>query len=129
MYNTYMPYQYPQRQEFRQPAMAQPIIPQPNAGFNCIPVTSREAAEVFQVPFDGSTTYFVDTANGKIYAKAFNISNGTAPLVTYSRDAETVSVTPEYATVAVVDEIKQSINRLAGELEKIKKGGTTNDTV
>ena len=89
MYPTYIPqYQYPQRQEYRQPM--QPVIPQNNPGFNCLPVTSKAEAEVFQIPFDGSTTYFVDTANGKIYAKTFNASTGAAPLVTFSRDAEVV---------------------------------------
>lgn len=126
MYPTYMPYQYPQRQEFRQPMMAQPIMPQ-NNGFNCIPVTSKAEAEVFQIPFDGSTTYFVDTANGRIYAKTFNAQNGTAPLITFSRDADVVTAAPEYATMDVVEEVKKSINRLAGELEKIKKGGAVNE--
>lgn len=118
--NTYLPqFQYPQRQEQR------PMMPymQQNMGFACVPVTSREAAEVYQIPFDGSTTYFVDTANGKIYAKTFNATNGTAPLVTFSRDAETVVATPEYATVGDVQEIKQTINRLAKELAAVKKGG------
>lgn len=96
---------------------------QQNMGFACVPVTSREAAEVYQIPFDGSTTYFVDTANGKIYAKTFNATNGTAPLITFSRDAETVVATPEYATVGDVQEIKQTINRLAKELAAVKKGG------
>lgn len=125
--NTYLPqYQYPQRQDYR-PMMPQPIMQQAT-GFNCIPVTSREAAEVYQIPFDGSTTYFVDTANGKIYAKTFNAVNGTAPLITFSRDVEVPVVTPEYATMDTVQEIKGTINRLAEELNKLKKGGVNNDT-
>lgn len=128
MYPTYMPQyqQYPQRQEYRQPVMTQPVIPQ-NSGFNCLPVTSKAEAEVFQIPFDGSTTYFVDTANGKIYAKTFNAMTGAAPLITFSRDAETVTATPEYATVEVVEGMKQTINRLAEELDKMKKGKVKKD--
>ena len=123
MYPTYMPYQYPQRQEYRQPM--QPVMPQ-NTGFNCVPVTSRAEAEVFQIPFDGSTTYFVNTANGKIYAKTFNAANGTAPLITFSKDAEQATV-PEYATMEVVTEVKQTINRLAEDLDRLKKGMVNND--
>ena len=124
MYPTYMP-QYPQRQPEYRPVMQQPIMQQP-VGFNCIPVTSREAAEVFQIPFDGSTTYFVDTANGKIYAKTFNAMTGAAPLITFSKDAEQATA-PEYATMEVVTEIKQAINRLAEDLDKLKKGMVKND--
>lgn len=125
MYPTYMPYQYPQRQDYRQPM--QPVIPQNNPGFNCLPVTSRAEAEVFQIPFDGTTTYFVDTANGKIYAKTFNATTGAAPLVTFSRDAEIVAATPEYVTKGTIDEMKQTINRIAEEVDKIKKGKVTKD--
>ena len=125
MYPTYMPYQYPQRQDYRQPM--QPVIPQNNPGFNCLPVTSKAEAEVFQIPFDGSTTYFVDTANGKIYAKTFNATTGAAPLVTFSRDAEVVAATPEYVTKETVDEMKQTINRLAEDLNTLKKGKVKND--
>ena len=105
-YNTYMP-----------PAQAapQPVFPQSNAqnGFMCRPVTSKAEAEVFQIPFDGSTTFFVDTANGKIYSKTFNFANGTAPLVTYIQEAA-VPV-PKYATLedlaALKKELMGGINR------------------
>lgn len=127
MYPTYMPYQqYPQRQDYRQPMMQQPVIPQ-NNGFNCLPVTSKAEAEVFQIPFDGSTTYFVDTANGKIYAKTFNAMTGAAPLISFSRDAETVVAAPEYATVEVVEGMKKTINRLAEDLNSLKKGKVKKD--
>jgi hypothetical protein len=107
-YNQYMP-------QMVQPQMAQPQMQQ-NAqnGFLCRPVTSRAEAEVFQIPFDGSTTYFVDTANGKIYAKTFNFSNGTAPLVTYIPEAAVPA--PKYATL-------DDLNALRNEL----MGGTKHD--
>lgn len=91
-----------------QPQMAQPQMQQ-NAqnGFLCRPVTSRAEAEVFQIPFDGSTTYFVDTANGKIYSKTFNFANGTAPLVTYIQ--ETAVPVTKYATM-------EDLNALRNEL-------------
>lgn len=90
-----------------------------SGGFICRPVTSRAEAEVFQIPFDGSTTYFVDTANGKIYSKTFNFANGTAPLVTYIQEAA-VPV-PQYATV-------EDLNALRDELlSKTKKAVKKND--
>lgn len=119
MYPTYIPqYQYPQRQEYRQP-----IIPQ-NNGFNCLPVTSKAEAEVFQIPFDGSTTYFVDTANGKIYAKTFNASTGAAPLVTFSRDAEVVVRPPQYVTMEDFNALKEEIERLKKPTKKEKQNDT-----
>lgn len=109
MYPTYMPqYQYPARQEYA------PAMPQAN-GFACRPVTSRAEAEVSQIPFDGSTTFFVDMANGKIYAKTFNPNNGTAPLVTFSRDMDVVQA-PQYVTL-------EDFNALKEEIEKLKKPG------
>ena len=116
MYPTYMPYQYPQRQDYRP---IQPVIPQNNPGFNCLPVTSKAEAEVFQIPFDGTTTYFVDTANGKIYAKTFNATTGAAPLVTFSRDAEVVVQPPQYVTMEDFNALKEEIERL--KIKPIKK--------
>ena len=122
MYPTYMPYQYPQRQDYRQPM--QPVIPQNNPGFNCLPVTSKAEAEVFQIPFDGTTTYFVDTANGKIYAKTFNATTGAAPLVTFSRDAEVVVRPPQYVTMEDFNALKEEIERLKKPTKKEKQNDT-----
>ena len=93
------------------PQTAQPSVSAPQ-GFSCRPVTSRAEAEVFQIPFDGSTTYFVDTANGKIYAKTFNFNDGTAPLVTFVR--ETAAPAVQYATV-------DDLNALRAEIAALKK--------
>lgn len=123
MYPTYMPQQYPQRQqEYRpmMPIMTQPVVPQSN-GFNCLPVTSKAEAEVCQIPFDGTTTYFVDTANGKIYAKTFNANTGAAPLVTFSRDAEVVVQPPQYVTMEDFNALKEEIERLKKPIKKEKK--------
>ena len=103
-YNTYMPPMVQQpAQQVAFPAQ------QSNAqnGFMCRPVTSKAEAEVFQIPFDGSTTYFVDTANGKIYSKTFNFANGTAPLVTYIQEAA-VPV-PKFATVEDLEALKKEL--------------------
>ena len=92
--NTYMP-----TMPVQAPQSVSPVQPMNNAAptLRCIPVTSRSEAESFQIPFDGSTTYFADTSNGKIYSKTFNFNNGTAPIVTYIR--ETDVPVPQYATI------------------------------
>lgn len=69
-------------------------------------VTSREEVAAAQIPFDGSTAYFADTSNGKIYTKTFDFNTGTAPIVTYTREQE---VRVQYATV-------EDLNRLRDEL-------------
>lgn len=89
------------------------------SGFLCRPVTSKAQAEVEQIPFDGSTTYFVDTANGKIYAKTFNFSNGTAPLVTYIREEEKPVV--QYAPADAVEALRAEVASLKEEIESMKK--------
>lgn len=89
------------------------------SGFSCRPVTSRAEAEVYQIPFDGTTTYFVDTANGKIYSKTFNFADGTAPLVTYIREDSTPS--PQYVTADMVDALRGEIDNLKNEIESLKK--------
>lgn len=92
------------------PSMPPAQPQQPQGGQNVRFVTSREQADVFQIPFDGSTTYFVDTSNGKIYTKAFDFNTGMAPIVTYSREQE---VRVQYATI-------EDINALRAEIEAIK---------
>ena len=73
-------------------------------------VTSREEVAAAQIPFDGSTTYFADTSNGKIYAKTFDPGTGTAPIVTYVREAES---TARYLTSedvpAIVDKVMERL--------------------
>lgn len=89
------------------------------SGFVCRPVTSKAEAEVFQIPFDGSTTYFVDTANGKIYSKTFNFANGTAPLMTYIRESD--APVPQYASIDIVDGLRGEIDSIKADIESLKK--------
>lgn len=100
-YAPQMPVQGPQS------VSAFPVANNNPGGFLCRPVTSRAEAEVFQIPFDGSTTYFVDTANGKIYSKTFNFSNGTAPLVTYIQEAAVPA--PQYATIDDLNALREEL--------------------
>lgn len=103
MYQTYMPQQYqPYQNQMRQDFMIQQqpqsiLSLQQTGGVTIRLVASRAEAEAFQIPFDGSTHFFYDTSSGKLYAKTFNAMNGTAPLVTFSRE-EGVQ-TPRYVTL------------------------------
>ena len=89
-------------------------------GFACRPVTSKAEAETAQVPFDGSTTYFVDTSSGEIYAKTFNFNTGAAPIVTYIPEPITPPV--QYATV-------DDLNALREEFMKARKAARKSESV
>ena len=73
-------------------------------------VASKAEVVAAQIPFDGNDYYFRDTANGKIYVKAFNPMDGTAPIITYSREAKTQV---QYATL-------EDIKGLRAEIEALK---------
>lgn len=103
---------YPQPQNV---APAQPVGQ--GQGFLCRPVTSKAEAIAAQIPFDGSTSYFVDTSNGNIYAKTFSFQDGSAPIVTYVRETEQ---TIQYATI-------DDLNALREELLKPRKAAKKDD--
>ena len=118
-WNGYNPAYMPQM-----PVQAPQGVPQtqvannPTPVLRCIPVTSKAEVEGFQIPFDGSTTYFTDTSNGKIYTKTFNFNNGTAPIVTYIRESD--GPVPQYATI-------DDLNALREELMSKRKAVKKND--
>ena len=107
-YPTFFPAQPPQA-AFSAPGGNNPT------GFVCRPVAARIEAETAQIPFDGSTTYFVDTGSGKIYAKTFDFSTGTAPLITYVRE-QSESQKPKYATVEELAAFRAELDKLRDEL-------------
>lgn len=109
-YIPQMPVQAPQSAPLSQGINNSP------AGFRCLPVTSQAQAETAQIPFDGSTTYFVDTSNGKIYAKTFDFNTGAAPLVAYVREQEAPAV--QYATL---DDLRALRDELLAKPKKAVK--------
>lgn len=90
----------------------------PRQGFMCIPVTCREQVVATQIPFDGSTTFFVDTAAGMIYAKAFDPNTGMAPIQEYVR-VEHTQVQPEFVPMGMFKE-------LLAKVEQLEKGVMVN---
>lgn len=110
-----------------QPMQTPPVqnnVPAPiQNGFSCRPVTSKEEAVAFQIPFDGSTTYFVNTANGEIYAKAYNFSNGSAPIETYvkkpsaEQPVQAAPAIPDYSPM--FNELGKRLDYVAGQVNEI----------
>ena len=118
-----MPPQMPQ-QNVQQPSTSQNIPAVPNASAMRL-VASKAEVIAAQIPFDGSTYYFLDTSNGKIYAKTFNFSDGTAPIVTYSREVEQQI---QYATLEDINALKAEIESLkAAKPERTVKAAKKND--
>ena len=64
-----------------------------------------------QIPFDGSTTFFVDTAAGMIYAKTFDLNTGAAPLQEYGR-VEHTQVQPEFVPMTMIKELLAKVDQL-----------------
>lgn len=83
----------------------------PRQGFMCIPVTCREQVVATQIPFDGSTTFFVDTAAGVIYAKTFDLNTGAAPIQEYVR-VEHTQVQPEFVPMPMFKELLEKVEQL-----------------
>ena len=83
----------------------------PRQGFMCIPVTCREQVVATQIPFDGSTTFFVDTAAGMIYAKTFDLNTGAAPIQEYVR-VEHTQVQPEFVPMTMFRELLAKVEQL-----------------
>jgi hypothetical protein len=89
------------------------------------PVASFEEARASQIDLDGSTTFFPDLGNKKIYTKRINV-DGTACLQVYSLDSAPTEIPQsEYATKNEVNELKATIGEL---LNQLKASSTQNQT-
>lgn len=80
------------------------------SGMMIHPVTSVQEASVFQIPFDGSTSWFYDTSADKLYSKTFDFGSGTAPVITYVRE-QPAPVT-QYATMEDIESLRKEIESL-----------------
>lgn len=114
----YNPYQY-NLPNYQMPLYTQPQQQSTTPAVRL--VTSKEEVIGQQIPFDGSTSYFVDTSNGKIYAKAFDPNTGTAPIVTYVKEVETPV---HYATI---EDLNSLADLLRAELKPKRKVVVTDD--
>ena len=101
---------YPRQEYYSPPPVQQQQIQQSVMRF----VTSRAEAEVAQIPLDGSSAFFFNTANGEVYTKAFR-PDGTAPLCVYKREHE--EGPPEYVTQKQFDILSKSFADLKAIVE------------
>lgn len=111
-YGSY-PQIYPQTYYPRQEYYSLPPVQQQQQSVMRF-VTSRAEAEVAQIPLDGSSAFFFNTANGEVYTKAFR-PDGTAPLCVYKREHE--EGPPEYVTQKQFDILSKSFADLKAIVE------------
>lgn len=84
-----------------------PFMPQQ---MTVTPVTGMAQVEAAQVSFDGTPSFFYNTAQDALYIKQFNPQNGTSPIATYCREA--VAPSPQYATVEMVNALAERLDVL-----------------
>lgn len=93
---------------------------QMSAGLRGRPVASIEEVKAIPIDFDGSTFYFPDASNERIYTKQIGL-NGQAILRMYQ-----LSDIPQPQTVDFVS--KDEFNKAIEDLKmQIKQGGIEND--
>ena len=90
-------------------------------GYFLRPVSSREEAVASQIDFAGPGTIMPDPVHGVIYLKRFNGDTGSVDFITFAPWQEPAP--PEYATANDINEMRQTINRLAEEIDRLKKPG------
>lgn len=81
MYNNYTAAQ-PQQTAYQGYTINRPIYQQPVIGLKGRPVASIDEARASIIDFDGSTFYFPDLTNQRIYTKQINM-DGTVSLNVY----------------------------------------------
>ena len=95
------------------------------------PVTSIDEVRAPQVDFDGSVSYFPDTAHNTIYTKQINL-DGTASIHTYTLVEDKQEKAMSYVThqefAPVVSDIKGLMSDIS-ELKSLINGVGKNDPV
>lgn len=111
---------YPQNNYYYPPSQPTPNIPiyqqqysaAPPVGLKGRPVSSYEEARAMTIDFDGSTFFFPDLANKRIYTKQINM-DGTASLFVYELREKPI----EQPTVVVGDFVtREEFDKVIKEL-------------
>ena len=92
--------------------------------FSCRPVTSREEAVAAQIDFMGPGTIMPDLGHGMIYLKRFNPNTGSSDFLLFtlqSQDQEKTDQTVAFASLQDLTDLKDTVNRLEDEIERLKK--------
>lgn len=91
------------------------------------PVASLEEVRAIPIDFDGSTFYFPDVSNNRIYTKQIGL-NGQAVFKMYQLAELPAAPQPVSAQEFVSkEEFTQALNILNAQLAEIKQGGGTID--
>lgn len=122
--------QNPYVQGYQQPTYGIPIQPQPQQQPAPPPtpairtVYSEAEARAAQIPIDGSTYIFLDTANNRIYAKRFDYSNGSFPLAIYEQVQPSATPASQYVTL---DQFRAWQTEIESRLPKVINNGGVNN--
>lgn len=127
---AYAPAWQPQRpdlgQGYTQPQTMAPAPPQGQMpAFSVRPVTNREEAVAAQIDFLGAGTLMPDFNHGIIYMKRFNQNTGACDFLTFAmqQTEEKQPETPEYATKADVQEVREVVQGLADQVSALRGRG------
>lgn len=100
---------------YQQPPMTQQNTPpmQPQSGFVCRAVTSREEAIAVQTDYFSPGTIMPDMGHGVVYMKRFNPNTGSSDFYTFTLQREQPPPeTPVFATAQEVAELRAEIAKL-----------------
>lgn len=126
-YPQYAQQNYPQYQQGYPQPYNQPV--QPKNLLSSVAVTSIEEAKAQPIALDGTKQLFMDTSNGKIYTKQFNIQTGGADFDTYEKvitqldnSAQTdMEKQPISAGSNILEEVKSELDTLRKEVSTLKE--------
>ena len=118
----------PMQQPSPQPVQAAQTVGNTNTqpNFFCRPVASREEALGVPVDFMGAPMFFPDLAHNVIYMKRFNTNTGAADVFEFhsqqqAREQPAENVAPAFAPLDEFMDMKDTINNLKDEIERLKK--------
>lgn len=146
----YGPYMPPQGFQGRQDMQGGVPMPQPQQGPQTAPqgpvvglsaasrpVTSREEAQAVGADFSGALMMFPDITHNRVYVKRWDGAAGGpvfteyAPVLPPAPQAVPQQETPSWASVQEVQDIKDLVDKLQAEVDRLKKpaarGGKPND--
>lgn len=76
-------------------------------------VYSEPEARAAQIPTDGSTIFFLDQNNGRIYTKQFSFENGSFLFRVYTQQAEQSPI--RYATIGDLEKLREELTAGKGK--------------
>lgn len=88
------------------------------------PVASLEEVRAIPIDFDGTTFYFPDVSNNRIYTKQIGL-NGQAIFRMYQLTELPTTTTASAQEYVSKEEFNKAINELSAQLTQVKQGGGT----